>query len=114
MKSVDNHIFPIFWFGNEVLLISKSDLPMVGKQLGVLAVKIDIKECKISPKLIDLERYLKFGYWYEIVKEEERERFIRIIKERFSALDINNSVVNPLISMNRKETIGQRLFRKNN
>jgi len=105
MKSVDNNIFPVFWFGDEVLLIKNSDLPMMGKQLGVLAVKIDLKECKISPELIDLERYLKFGYWYEIVKEEERKRVIGIIKERFIALDINNSVVKPLISKNRKETI---------
>lgn len=87
----------------EVLLIRSSDVTLIGKQLGVLTVQVNLRNKTIASVLIDLERQLQFGDWLEIETEEERKSFVRRIESSFDQKTIEKLIVKPLISKNRKE-----------
>ncbi len=101
-----NEVLPICKRGEELLIMCKSDLHRIGKGLGVLTIVVNLKQFSISAELIDLEKHLKFGDWTEIEAEEERAEALRAIIQSFKPKEVSDLIVKPLISKNRKETIG--------
>ena len=62
-------ICPIAILGKSSLLIKKSDLNSIGKDLGILSVEVDVAKFEIF-KAIDLEKHLKFNPWEEITDDK--------------------------------------------
>lgn len=94
-------LYPICKLGNSFLIILKEKLPIVGKQLGVMSVQIDLSNSEITPP-IDLEKHLKFNPWEEITDLKEREEVIRLIQNRFDRITINEQIINPLLGIMEK------------
>lgn len=88
--------YPIAKIGYSYLLILKSELNRVGKQLGVMSVKIDLSGSEITPP-IDLEKHLRFNPWEEITDSKEREKVIVNIQKQFDITTIEEKIINSLI-----------------
>jgi len=104
-------LYPISKIGNKYLLILKTELPKVGKQLGVLSVKIDLSRSEITTP-IDLEKHLKFNPWEEITDSKEREEVIVNIQKQFDITTIEEQIINPLIGIKGKIFVSS-LLKKN-
>ncbi len=92
-----NELYPVAKLGDEVLVINKDDIPLIGKENAedVKCVSVDLKHKRIDP-LAALENHLKFNPWEE-TSEEERSAILQSLATIFPNQDILEKIIKPLV-----------------